>query len=108
MVHPALECIPFLGSEVMLHYIFRLKNEDGMKIATSYDTNEYLSFQIGAKEVITGEQEWVAGKIGSILRLKITLIIGLHKAAKDMCIGEKKKVFIPPQFGYGPNVSVIS
>ena len=27
-------------------------------------------------------------------------------AAKDMCIGEKKKVFIPPQFGYGPNVSV--
>ena len=41
----------------MLHYIFRLNNEDGMRIATSYDTNEYLSFQIGAKEVITGEQE---------------------------------------------------
>ena len=41
----------------MLHYIFKLKNEDGMKIATSYDTNEYLSFQIGAKEVITGEKE---------------------------------------------------
>ena len=40
--------------------------------------------------------------------LKITSIIGLHMAAKDMCIGEKKKVFIPPQFGYGPNVSVIS
>jgi hypothetical protein len=45
----------------MLHYIFRLNNEDGMKIATSYDTNEYLSFQIGGKEVITGEQEW--GKV---------------------------------------------
>ena len=50
----------------------------------------------------------VAGNIGSILMLKISSIIGLHKAAKDMCIGEKKKVFIPPQFGYGPNVSVIT
>ena len=59
----------FLGSEVMLHYVFRLKNEDGMKIATSYDTNEYLSFQIGAKDVITGELEWVAVDIGSILML---------------------------------------
>ena len=53
----------------MLHYVFRLKNEDGMKIATSYDTNEYLSFQIGAKDVITGEQELVAVDIGSILML---------------------------------------
>ena len=53
----------------MLHYVFRLKNEDGMKIATSYDTNEYLSFQIGAKDVITGELEWVAVDIGSILML---------------------------------------
>ena len=77
-----------------------------MKIATSYDTNQYLSFQIGAKEVITGQQEWVVGTVGSILMLKVTSIIGLHMAAKDMCIGEKKKVFIPPQYGYGPNVSV--
>ena len=92
----------------MLHYIFKLKNEDGMKIATSYDTNEYLSFQIGENEVITGEQEWIAENICLILGVKITSIIGLHMAAKDMCIGEKKKVFIPPQFGYGPNVSVIS
>ena len=32
-----------------------------MKIATSYDTNEYLSFQIGAKHAITGQQELQGG-----------------------------------------------
>ena len=66
----------------MLHYIFRLKNEDGLKIATSYDTNEYLSFQIGAKEVITGEQEWVHSSDRPNVRFGRTVRPNLYRAVR--------------------------
>ena len=38
----------------MMDYVFRLENENGKEIASSYGTDQYLSFQIGGEHVITG------------------------------------------------------
>ena len=72
------------GNNVIFNYIFRLENESGLKIDSSNDdSDEYMTFQIGGE----------------------TVIRGLHLAAINMCIGEKKNVFIPPELGYGAQVS---
>ena len=71
------------GNNVMFNYIFRLENESGLKIDSSNDdSDEYMTFQVGGE----------------------TVIRGLHLAAINMCIGEKKNVFIPPELGYGTQV----
>ena len=44
------------GSEVKLHYVFRLENENGLDVVqSSYKTLEYLSFKIGENSVIKGK-----------------------------------------------------
>ncbi|KAJ5920879.1 FK506-binding protein 2 [Penicillium verhagenii] len=66
------------GDGVSMHYRGTLQ-ADGSKFDASYDRNAPLSFKLGTGRVIKG---WDQGLL-------------------DMCIGEKRTLTIPPEFGYG-------
>merc|ERR1711974_293584 len=65
------------GQMLTMHYTGTL--EDGTKFDSSYDRNEPFKFQIGVGQVIRGWEEGVLG----------------------MCVGEKRKLIVPPEMGYG-------
>lgn len=67
------------GDILYMHYIGQLEN--GRKFDSSYDHNppEPFGFKLGAGHVISG---W-------------------EKGVSDMCVGEKRKLTIPPSLGYG-------
>ena len=65
------------GDSVKVNYVGTLL--DGTKFDSSYDRNQPFEFTIGAGQVIQG---WEVGVSG-------------------MKIGGKRKLIIPPQFGYG-------
>merc|ERR1719370_1230625 len=60
-----------------MHYVGTL--ESGAKFDSSYDRSEPFKFQIGVGQVIKGWEEGVLG----------------------MCVGEKRKLIVPPALGYG-------
>ena len=68
------------GQILSMHYTGTL--EDGTKFDSSVDRNEPFKFQIGVGQVIKGWEEGVLG----------------------MCIGEKRKLIVPPELGYGDQV----
>lgn len=67
------------GKTVTVHYTGWLEN--GAKFDSSVDRAQPFSFTLGAGQVIEGWDSGVAG----------------------MKVGEKRKLHIPPEFGYGPD-----
>ena len=65
------------GDMCSMHYVGTL--ESGAKFDSSYDRSEPFKFQIGVGQVIKGWEEGVLG----------------------MCVGEKRKLIVPPALGYG-------
>ncbi|KAL1999529.1 hypothetical protein VTN02DRAFT_4379 [Thermoascus thermophilus] len=67
-----------VGDTVHMHYRGRLAS-DGSQFDASYDRGTPLTFKLGTGRVIKG---WDEGLL-------------------DMCVGEKRKLTIPPEYGYG-------
>jgi len=66
------------GDKLSMHYRGTL-HQDGSEFDSSYERGEPLSFTLGSGQVIKG---WDQGLLG-------------------MCVGEKRKLVIPPELGYG-------
>ncbi|EFP74288.1 FK506-binding protein 2 [Puccinia graminis f. sp. tritici CRL 75-36-700-3] len=66
------------GDHLSMHYTGTLE-DTGAKFDSSRDRDQPFDFTLGKKQVIAG---WDQGLL-------------------DMCIGEKRKLIIPPHMGYG-------
>lgn len=66
------------GDSIKVHYRGTLAS-DGTQFDASYDRGQPLGFTVGRGMVIKG---WDEGLL-------------------DMCIGDKRRLTIPPEFGYG-------
>jgi len=65
------------GSLLSMHY--KGTFADGKQFDSSYDRNQPFTFQIGVGQVVKG---WDQGLL-------------------DMCVGEKRRLTVPPHLGYG-------
>ena len=65
------------GDKLSMHYTGRLQS--GRKFDSSRDRNKPFDFTLGIGQVIQGWDEGVAG----------------------MCVGEKRKLIVPPDMAYG-------
>eukprot|EP00887_Chlorella_sp_A99_P001150 scaffold14.g1150.t1 len=77
------------GDKVSVHYRGTLT--DGKQFDASYDRNQPFEFTLGQGMVIKGTLP-CRGAVGRR---------GWDKGVKGMCVGEKRKLVIPPELGYG-------
>ena len=70
-----------IGDILSIHYEVKFGINWGPqdKLDASYDHDEPLEFQLGVGQVISGLEQGTVG----------------------MCVGEKRKLIIPPELGYG-------
>ena len=74
------------GDHILLHYQGTLNSFDGFEFDSSYQRNKPFEVQIGVGKVIRG---WDQGIVG-------------------MCVGEKRRLVIPPKLGYGSKVRMLA
>ncbi len=80
------------GDTVVVHYTGWLK--DGTKFDSSVDRKEPFSFELGAKEVIKGWDEGVAGmKVGGKRKLIIPAELAYGKKGKGKIPGDAELTF---------------
>jgi len=78
LAHPErCDKVAIEGYLVDIHYIGYL--ESGQQFDSSYDRQQPVRFLLGARQVIRGWEEGVLG----------------------MCVTEKRRLFVPPELGYG-------
>jgi len=73
------ECTETSKKGQMLSMHYKGTFEDGKQFDSSHDRNQPFTFQIGVGQVVKG---WDQGLL-------------------DMCVGEKRKLIVPPHLGYG-------
>ena len=73
------------GDRISVHYHGTLNSFDGNVFDSSYQRNQPFEVQIGVGKVIKG---WDQGIVG-------------------MCVGEKRRLVIPPELGYGSRVRLL-
>jgi len=79
VLHKPDECTELSKKGQMLTMHYKGTFEDGKQFDSSHDRNQPFTFQIGIGQVVKG---WDQGLL-------------------DMCVGEKRRLVVPPHLGYG-------
>jgi len=79
VVHKPDDCSETTKKGQMLTMHYKGTFEDGKQFDSSHDRNQPFTFQIGVGQVVKG---WDQGLL-------------------DMCVGEKRRLVVPPHLGYG-------
>ena len=74
------------GDHISIDYRGTLDSFDGFVFDSSYQRNQPFNVQIGVGKVVKG---WDQGIVG-------------------MCVGEKRRLVIPPELGYGSRVRILA
>jgi len=79
VMHKPVDCEEKTKNGQMLTMHYKGTFEDGKQFDSSHDRNQPFTFQIGVGQVVKG---WDKGLL-------------------DMCVGEKRRLTVPPSLGYG-------
>ncbi|CAI8029173.1 Peptidyl-prolyl cis-trans isomerase FKBP2 [Geodia barretti] len=83
------------GDRLSMHYTGTL--EDGTEFDSSVPRNQPFEFTLGSGQVIKGEDHQSI----NISPGSSVLFSGWDQGLLNMCVGEKRRLQIPPHLGYG-------